>query len=82
MHGSDAMNTNQNHLNLFTRPQLRPRAQRHQDTIPDIPATGARTPCLLAAMDDLAITAFTKFGDKVVNKLTDETNALDKIQTK
>jgi len=30
----------------------------------------------------IAITAFTKFGDKVVAKLTDETNALDKIQTK
>lgn len=30
----------------------------------------------------IAITAFTQFGDKVVNKLKDETTALDKIQTK
>jgi Flp pilus assembly pilin Flp len=30
----------------------------------------------------IAITAFTEFGDKVVAKLRDETQALDKIQVK
>ena len=30
----------------------------------------------------IAITAFTEFGDKVVLKLRDETQALDKIQVK
>jgi hypothetical protein len=48
VHGSDARTTNQNHRSLFTHPRVRPCTARDQDTLPDIPATAARTTCRLA----------------------------------
>jgi hypothetical protein len=51
VHGNDAINTNQNHLILFTHPSVRRASPRDQDTIPDIPATAARITCPLADMD-------------------------------
>lgn len=56
MHGNDAINTNQNHLILFTHPPVRRGAPRDQDTIPDIPATAARIACPPADMDADAFT--------------------------
>jgi hypothetical protein len=45
------MNTNQNHLDLFTGPRVRLAANPDQDTFPDIAATAAQIACRLASME-------------------------------